>query len=289
MSFPTWPSTMAAQDSIDLHMHTTYSDGHWAPSELFGYLAAHQFTLVAVTDHDRVDRLDEMFELGREHDVSVLTGVEVTTDWDGRMTHLLCYGFDPARGALATLTQRTFDEQLANTHAVYAELLRRGHSFPRQAEILAATQGELDRPVDNAKLLRDHGYVTDIQSGITAIRDAGFRSITAPLVDAVAASHADGGIAIIAHPGRGDSGITHYTVPLLEELATTGIPLDGIEVYYPLYTPEQVNAYATLANTQNWLLSAGSDSHGPRQRYPIAYRAYQIAALLARCGITLAY
>jgi predicted metal-dependent phosphoesterase TrpH len=281
--------TLNAQDAIDLHMHTTYSDGHWAPKELFDHLAGHHFRLVAVTDHDRVDRIGEMQALGAERAISVLAGVEVTTDWEGRMAHLLCYGFDPAGGALATLTRQTFDGQLANTHAVYDELLRRGYAFPRQAEILQANGGTLTRPVDNAVLLREHGYVPDMRAGITLMTDAGYRSIAAPLAAAIAAAHADGGVALIAHPGRRETGFTLYTPAVLDEVRAAGLPLDGIEVYYPLYTPEQTREYEAYVKQHGWLASAGSDSHGPRQRFPIVYAAYIVAPLLARCGVSLVF
>ncbi len=280
-------ATIYANDAIDLHMHTTYSDGRWAPAELFDHLAAKHFRLVAVTDHDRVDRIGEMQALGAERGIAVLAGVEVTTDWDGRMMHLLCYGFDPAAGALGALTGKITEDQRANTQAVYDELVRRGYTFPRQAEVLKANGGVPVRPIDNATLLREHGHVLNIQAGIALITDAGFRSISAPLAQAIDAVHADGGVAIVAHPGRRESGFTFYTPALLDEVRAVGLPLDGIEVYYPTYTPDQIRAYEAYVAEHHWLASSGSDSHGPHQRYPIAYPAHQSAALLERCGVTL--
>ena len=284
---PAAKTTLSAHDAVDLHMHTTYSDGQWSPVALFDQLASQQFRLVAVTDHDRVDRIGEMQELGAARNIAVLAGVEVTTDWNGLMAHLLCYGFNPAGGALAALTHQTFTGQLANTEAVHAELLRRGYTFPRQAATLAANGGVLVRPRDNAVLLLDHGYVADIQAGKALMTEAGYRSIGVPLADAIAAAHADGGVAIIAHPGRREAGFTFYTPTLLDDVRAAGLPLDGIEVYYPTYTPEQVQEYEAYVKQHRWLAGAGSDSHGPRQRYPIVYQADQIAALLERCGMTL--
>jgi predicted metal-dependent phosphoesterase TrpH len=275
------------EDSIDLHLHTIYSDGHWEPIELFDYLASKQFRLVAITDHDRVDRLNEMQQLGRERSISVLSGVEVTTNWHGRITHLLCYGFDPDKGALAELTKKIVTDQLANTQQVYYNLLEHDYKFPDQQEILANTQGKPNRPIDNAMLLYKHGYVPDIHAGIDRITQAGFYSISTPLVDAIAASHADGGLAIIAHPGRGDSDLTLYTPEVLDELGADGLAIDGIEVHYPTHTVEQQSKFATYATHHNWLVSSGSDSHGPRQRYPISYPSRLAAALLERCGITI--
>jgi len=286
LSLPTG-FTLAATDAIDLHMHTTYSDGHWAPAELFDYLAAHAMRLVAVTDHDRVDRIDEMQALGLERNIAVLAGVEVTTDWNGQMADLLCYGFDSSKGSLQAVTQQIVADQIANTRMVYTALVQQGYTFPRQNEVLASTNGELKRPVDNITLLREHGYVADYQSGLHMIKQLGFKSANTPLRTAVDAAHADGGVAVIAHPGRKERGFTLYTPSLLDEVRADNIPLDGIEVYYPLYTNEQTREYADYIVAHDWIGSCGSDSHGPCQRFPIPYQAQQANRLLARCGIAL--
>ncbi|HEX6778844.1 MAG TPA: PHP domain-containing protein, partial [Ktedonobacterales bacterium] len=97
------PITLASNAPIDLHMHTIHSDGHWQPKELFRYLAEHHFSLVAVTDHDRIDRIEEMQVLGQQVGIPVLPGVEVTTQWEGQMGHVLCYGIDPANAVFRQL------------------------------------------------------------------------------------------------------------------------------------------------------------------------------------------
>lgn len=279
--------TVHAQDRIDLHLHTTYSDGHWAPGELFDHLAAEQFRVVAVTDHDRTDRLTEMRDLGAARGITVIPGVEVTTDWNGRMAHLLCYGFAVTQGHLARLTEGIRAEQTANARMVHAALLRHGMSFPRQTEVLAAHAGVIEHPSDNIALIRAHGYAGSIQEGVAIVTALGHRSASVPLDSAINAAHADGGVALIAHPGRQEQGFTFYTPRLLDDVRAVGLDLDGIEAYYPTYTPEQVREYAAYVAEHGWLASCGSDSHGPHQRYPIAYAATQAAPLLARCGITV--
>jgi predicted metal-dependent phosphoesterase TrpH len=285
---PRHPSDqIAAQDRIDLHLHTTYSDGHWAPVDLFDYLAEADFRVVAITDHDRVDRLDEMRALGAARGITVLPGVEVTTDWNGQFAHLLCYGFAPARGALREVTARIHAEQTENARLVHAALIRRGMAFPRQGALLAASGGAITHPTQNILLLREHGYVESYQAGVRLVTEMGHRSACAALPEAVAAAHRDGGVAILAHPGRADAGCAQFTPALLDAVRAEGIPLDGIEVYYPTYTPDQVRAFEAYALAQDWLRSCGSDSHGPQQRYPIPYPAAHARDLLARCGLTV--
>lgn len=278
-------TTVQARDRIDLHLHTTYSDGHWAPGDLFDHLAAEHFRVVAVTDHDRTDRLTEMRDLGAARGITVIPGVEVTTDWQGRMAHVLCYGFASEAGHLARLTQGIRAEQTANARMVHAALIRHGMSFPRQAEVLVAHGGAIEHPGDNITLLREHGYAASYQEGVATVTALGHRSASAPLDAAIAAAHADGGVALIAHPGRQEQGFTLFTPELLDDERAVGLDLDGIEVYYPLHTPEQVRGYAAYVAEHDWLASCGSDSHGPQQRYPIPYAAAQAKRLLARCGV----
>lgn len=279
---------LQTNDRIDLHVHTIYSDGHWTPEGLCDYLASEHYALVSVTDHDRVDHVGEMQQLGIERGIAVLSGVEVTTDWHGQIAHLLCYGFTTDCGALSEIVTRTVRLQKENIEKVHQTLLQRGFAFPRRREIFSRTHGELERPIDNATLLVEHGYVADIQTGIAVIADAGFTSITASLADAVAAAHEDGGVALIAHPGRQDTSFGHFDVAALATMVSEGIALDGIEVYYPSHTVEQVQAYEALVHERHMLASSGSDSHGPRQRFPVAYRAELSWDLLIRCGLSVA-
>ena len=280
------PITLASDAVIDLHMHTTYSDGHWQPEELFRHLAEHRFLLVAVTDHDRIDRIEEMQALGRQVGIPVLSGVEVTTQWEGQMGHVLCYGIDPANTVFGGLLQKTVTRQLENTRAVYEELRQRGYEFPRQAEVLAEQGGDLVRPVDNARLLQAHSYTHSISEAMKIVTDAGFRSIMADMAEAVDAAHEAGGVALIAHPGRREQGFTLYTPALLDAVSAQ-VPLDGIEVVHPSHSSEQIAEYRAYVERRGWLKSTGSDSHGPRHRYPIQHQAALSVELLKRCGIVI--
>lgn len=279
--------TLAPDAPIDLHMHTNYSDGRWPAQQLIDYLVAEGFALVSVTDHDRVDTVASIQELAARQNLPVLAGVEMSTEWQGKMGHVLCYGFDPEQNYLREITQGVVDRQLENTHQVYDELLRKGYQFPRQEEVLADNGGELRRPVDNGRLLREHGYASDWQTALRMIREAGFRSIMADMAMTVAAAHRSGAVCLIAHPGRREGGFTFYDIPLLDEVRAE-IPLDGIEVYHPYHSPEIVQAYLEYVRTHNLLLSTGSDSHSIPGRMPIKYRAEISRDLLERVGIIVA-
>lgn len=286
MEPPTTHLTLSPDSSIDLHMHTTYSDGHWPAEQLIEYLATEGFDLVAITDHDRVDMVASIQALGAQHNLPVLAAVEMSTQWHGQMGDVLCYGFDPLANELQPLTEGVVSRQLANTRAVYDTLCSRGYAFPRQDEILAKNGGQLRLPGDNIALLRAHGYASDYYSALRLITEAGYVSIKAEMAEAVAAAHLSGAVCLIAHPGRREPGFTFYSLDLLDQVRAE-IPLDGIEVYHPTHTPASSEEYLAYARQHRLLQSTGSDSHSIPSRMPIKYRAEISRDLLERVGIII--
>ena len=282
-------SRLPSDAAVDLHLHTLYSDGKWRPLELFDTLAQGGFRLVSVVDHDQVAHLPEVAALGGERGIGVIAGIEVTTEWRGLPAHMLCYaplstGF--TGDALRELVDDTVQRMLANTRMIYDAMLARGYMFPMQAELLADQGGEVIRAGDVANLLVAHGYASGPHKALQMVTEAGYRQIRAPMEEAVAAAHESGALCLIAHPGRGDGEIERYEPERIEALLRE-VPLDGVEVYYPTHTPQQVAEYEALARRLGLLVSAGSDSHGPRQRMPIAYPAERVAPLLERLGVAV--
>jgi 3',5'-nucleoside bisphosphate phosphatase len=264
---------------IDLQMHTTYSDGRWSAEQLFEYLADVGFGLVAVTDHDRVDTIESIQHLSTQKQVPVLAAVEISAQFHGKMADVLCFGFDPHNQALRTIADDVRQRQKDNAEQVYAELQRRGYRFAHPQDLRVAG--------DCGALLIKEGAVPDWPSALALIRDAGYREMKADMHQTVEMAHRSGGVALIAHPGRGlrePQEFTHYTPELLDQVRAE-ISLDGIEVYYPTHDSEQVETYLAYATQHDLLISAGSDSHGPPGRMPITYRAELCRRLLERVGI----
>jgi predicted metal-dependent phosphoesterase TrpH len=271
-------------DAVDFQLHTICSDGHWQPVELFDYLAAQRFRAVAITDHDTLEHSDELVALGAKREIIVLRAVEVSTTWRDGRTDLLCFAGELTGEELSALVRNTQHRQFENTLAVHEELVRRGYAFPQMAEDLARHSGKLRLPSDNMRLLIRHGYAATSAVALDMIRNAGYVSITVPLAEAVRAAHTSGAVALIAHPGRNSDGIQLHSPAALAAILSE-IPIDGAEVLYPLHTPQQVEEFSAFIAERGLLRSAGSDSHGPRQRLPIPYPASTCAALLARCGV----
>jgi len=276
---------LAADAAIDLQLHTTHSDGTWAPAQLIDYLLNEQFALAAITDHDRPDSVVSVLQLGAERGLHLLTAVEMSTSWRGEATDVLCYGFaadQPGWNDLLSLAQSVVLRQNEITREVYEKLLRAGYEFPQEGEVLKAKAGEPLGSNDLGLLLLHHGYSTGPGSIGRIMTDAGFYFAQNDIAVVVDAAHRSGALCLIAHPGRGGE-FTRFDGGLLDELRGE-VPIDGIEAYYPKHTPEQVAMYLDYARRHDLLVSSGSDSHGP-EKAPIKYRAELSRQLLERLGI----
>ena len=105
MNLATSGLRLAADEAIDLQLHTNYSDGDWTAEQLLDYLITERFSLAAITDHDRVDITSGLQKLAAAKAFPLLVAVEMSAMWKGELTDLLCYGFDPEDNCLDALAQ----------------------------------------------------------------------------------------------------------------------------------------------------------------------------------------
>jgi predicted metal-dependent phosphoesterase TrpH len=299
MNLSTTGLSLTADSTIDLHLHTTYSDGEWTPEQLLEHLKREEFSLAAITDHDRADTAVALQQLALDKQMPLLVGVEMTTVWKDEMsgkdelsgldnmTDLLCYGFDPAANSLNDLAQDLLRRQRENTREVFENLLRKGYTFPEEPEALASLleQPSPQQPHALAALLKRHGYGTGEPSVGKIVLEAGCAFAVNDLAAAVEAAHQSGAVCLLAHPGAKD-GFTTYDVQMLDKLRRD-IPIDGVEVHHPKHSPEQTAMYLEYAQQHKLLTSSGSDSHRP-EKPPIKYRAELSRDLLERMGIQMA-
>jgi predicted metal-dependent phosphoesterase TrpH len=284
MNLSTTGLRLAADSAIDLHLHTTYSDGHWTLEPLVDYLRREQFGLAAITDHDRTDTVAAIQQLALDKHLPVLVAVEMTTTWQGKLTDLLCYGFDPNQNALDDLAQDLSRRQQENSRQVYENLQRHGYALSPDALPAILAKPSSQQPDALVALLNEHGYGLGEPSAGEIVMAAGCTFATNEPARIVEAAHQSGAVCLLAHPGRGDGFMT-YDVPLLDQFRQEA-PIDGLEVYYPLHTPAQTAMYQEYAQRHHLLTSAGSDSHGP-EKPPIKYRSELSRGLLERVGIQI--
>lgn len=271
--------------TLDLHLHTRVSDGRWTPETLVERVAALGLRVLAVADHDALDAVAPARALAASRGIATIAATELTTRWDGRQWHLLSYGADTAGGPLLELVNRQRRRHVEAAEEALAALGAHGYTLPSLDEMIG---GRLPLPIYVMNAIIRDGFA---DSHLAANRFVSERLgvpfyIDVPLGEAVAATHASGGQAILAHPGRFEP--EPLTAERLARLLDAA-PIDGLEVYYPTHTPEQLALYADLADRHGLIRSCGSDSHGPGwPRDPIPYPAAEVAPLLERLGFRVA-
>ena len=284
MTLSTSNLVLTPDAAVDLHLHTTYSDGRWTPESLLDYLLCEQFALAAITDHDRVDTVAAIQQLALDKHLPVLVGVEMTTTWKGEMTDLLCFGFDPDHNALSDLAQDVLHRQQENTRQVYESILRQGYTLPAEALSGLLAKPSSQQPHAFVALLQEHGHGLGEPSAGRILWEAGIAFAMNEPAAVVEAAHQSGAVCLLAHPGHKDGFVT-YDVQLLDQFRQEA-PIDGLEVYHPSHTPTQTAMYREYARRHHLLTSAGSDSHGPHKP-PIKYWAELSRGLLERVGIQI--
>ncbi len=202
--------------------------------------------------------------------------------WKGKLTDLLCYGFDPDDNHLDALAQDMTHRQHENSRQVFQHLLHKGYALdPQDLDWMLTKPAAQQLP----ELLALATKIMPDEKGIgRALLDGGFAYMTHDPATIVKTGHQSGAVCILAHPGRSD-GFVCYDLALLDELRGEA-HIDGIETYYPKQTPEQTALYREYAQHHHLLISAGSDSHHP-DKPPIKYRAEWCRTLLERLGIQI--
>jgi predicted metal-dependent phosphoesterase TrpH len=276
---------LPANASIDLHLHTTFSDGRWTLDTLFDHLLAEGFTLAAVTDHDRVDTLATVQQQARMKCLPVLVAVEMTTTWHGEMTDLLCYGFDLNHPALGDLSRDLLRRQQENTRQVFSNLRKQNIVLPDDTLPTLLDTPLCRQPHALAALLQDSGYGIGDPSVGKLLMAAGLSFETSDPALVAEAAHLAGGVCLIAHPGRDDDGYRPFDAELLDQFRQE-VSIDGLEVFYPKHTPARVEMFREYAHRNHLLISAGSDSHR-QDNPPVKYRAESCCALLERVGVRI--
>jgi predicted metal-dependent phosphoesterase TrpH len=245
---------------IDLHLHTTASDGRLSPAELVARASAAGLTTISVTDHDTVAAIAEVTEAAKGVNIRVVPGIEITAVDDGRDVHMLGYFFDPLSTTLAAVLEQQRALRVARVREIGARLATLGMPIDVESVLLAAAArpgSSVGRP-QVARQLVQAGYVTSVQEAFDQWLATGrpaFMPRTGPspaaIVDTI---HQAGGVASIAHPAvtRRDELIA----PLVEH------GLDAIEVYHSDHSPEAEQIYKAMAKRLGALVSGGSDFHG---------------------------
>lgn len=248
-------------NSIDLHTHSTASDGIYAPAELLRKAREAGLRVLALTDHDTTGGLDEAARAAAELDIDFIPGIEINTDVSGGEVHMLGYFLEYQRPDFQAVLKVLRDArerrgqrmvELLNEHGIHV-------SWERVREI---AQGAVGRP-HVAQALLEAGYVQTIGEAFDKYIGTG-RFAYVPRYkltpeDAVRLIASANGLPVMAHP---------VELPGLDELRNW-LPglcqagMVGLETYYGQYTPEDERALLALAGEYHLIPTGGSDFHGP--------------------------
>ncbi|MCM2389064.1 PHP domain-containing protein [Streptomyces albipurpureus] len=258
---------------IDLHTHSTASDGTDTPAELMRNAAAAGLDVIALTDHDttrgHAEAIAALQDLPR--DLTLVTGAEISCALDGVSLHLLAYLFDPQEPALLRERELVRDDRVPRAQAMVARLQELGAPITWEQVARIAGDGSVGRP-HIATALVELGVVATVSGAFTQewIADGGRAHITKHELDpftAVRLVKAAGGVSVFAHPAAVKRG---RTVPeqAITELAAAG--LDGIEVDHMDHDGPTRERLRGLAAELGLLTTGSSDYHGSRKTVALA-------------------
>jgi 3',5'-nucleoside bisphosphate phosphatase len=246
---------------IDLHTHSTASDGSLSPSELVATAAKKGLVAVALTDHDTLAGLPEAREAGAALGVEVISGVELSVADGDQGIHILGLFLPDRPGPLADALTYLRNRRHNRNHLILDKLRQLGIKIDYDA-VTALAQGAVGRP-HIAQAMLSTGAVTSFKEAFTRYLGSHGRAYVPkdklPVEQAFALLRAEGALTILAHPY-----ILGLTGPILAETLARyqRAGLDGIEALYTEHSQAQTLEYLALARRFGLAVSGGSDFHG---------------------------
>lgn len=252
---------------IDLHLHTTASDGLLEPAVLVDLAWRAGIRTMSVTDHDTVAALPEIEIAATASGISFVSGIEITAVHEGRDIHVLGYFFDRLDAALTAFLEKQRVDRIRRVNVMADKLADMGKPIDREAVLASRSSGKsLGRPLV-AKALVRAGHVLDTRQAFDQLIGEGKpafipRSGAVP-AEVIAIINSAGGLASLAHPGllRRDD--------LIPAMVDAG--LTAVEAFHSEHDPTMTEHYLALADRHGILVSGGSDYHGDKERRRAAF------------------
>jgi predicted metal-dependent phosphoesterase TrpH len=244
---------------VDLHLHTTASDGACAPATLVQRAWMSGLRTIAVTDHDTTAGLPEASRAASSYGVRIVAGIEITSVVGGRDIHLLAYFFDPEHASLQAFLRGQRADRVARAREIGRRLAELGKVVDLEPllERAASVPGfSIGRPAI-AQALVEAGHAADRNGAFEALigdgRPACVPRTGASPSEVAALVHRAGGVVSLAHP-----------VLLRDQSEVAGIAaaLDAIEAHHSEHDPSDTRRYREIASGLGIGVSGGSDFHG---------------------------
>lgn len=248
--------------SIDLHIHSSYSDGSLSPDELVRLAHKKGLKAISLTDHDSVEGVEEAVHLGKGLGLEVVSGLELSVGYGQITVHLLGYGVDIWNNELFDALALVQKVRTVRNHGIVKKLNDLGIAITLEEVEALRVQGLTGRP-HFAKLMVKKGVVRTIDEAFSRYLAFGavayVKREVLTIEEAIRKIHRAGGLAVLAHPSqvvkRG------YNIEkVTRELVA--LELDGLEVYYPSHTRSFRKQLLSLVDKYNLIATGGSDYHG---------------------------
>jgi hypothetical protein len=253
---------MKTEKIIDLHTHTTFSDGTKTPTELVKYAAVKGLSAVAVTDHDCMDGLEEAEACGKQVGVEVVPGIEISAEYENDEVHIVGLFVDRNNEELKKILKDTREKRIHRNKLVVEKINALGIPLTYE-EVEKAADGGIITRAHFARALLKNGYVTSIKEAFDRYigdnKPAYIRRELPSWNEAVRFIKNAGGAAVLAHPLLYKVGQKRLE-KIISDLSLAG--LYGIEAYYPTHSPSDVKYIKMIAQKYRLKLSGGSDYHG---------------------------
>lgn len=251
-------------DIVDLHVHSTFSDGFFTPEELVMRAHSEGVKVLALCDHDNVAGIEPARAAAGQIGMEVLSGVELSSRWKGfHDLHILGYGFDPHHDELCRELD-DFQRFRGRRNALIVERVNRRLAIEHKAPIDFARVRELaggtvGRP-HIAQALLEKGHVADTSEAFQRyLVPCNVEKRFFPAVQAIPLVHRAGGVAVLAHPPLVTND-RRALERLFDDLKALG--LDGVEAYSNGACPEDVDYLIAAARRRELIVTGGSDFHG---------------------------
>ncbi|MCK4849857.1 MAG: PHP domain-containing protein [Phycisphaerae bacterium] len=248
---------------IDLHTHTTASDGSYSPTGLVELAEQVALEGLAITDHDTLAGLAEAQQAAEGANLELVNGVELACKVPVGTLHILGYFIELDDRALGDLLGRMVESRRKRNPQIIAKLNELGYEIT-MAEVRAQASGPIVSRLHIALLMLDKGYVGNVHEAFGRfLGDEGSAYVqrTEPKPgEAIELIHQAGGLAVVAHPVHLRAGDEQELSKKLKELADLG--LDGLEVWYPEHTAELTEQLWRICQRLDLAAVGGSDFHG---------------------------
>ncbi|CAG36965.1 PHP domain-containing protein [Desulfotalea psychrophila] len=248
--------------SIDLHVHSSFSDGSMTPTELVELAKRKGLHALSITDHDNILSVSEALCAGKQYGLTVFSGVELSLVYNGMDIHLLSYLFDQNNFELQTFLAEIQESRATRNGLIIKSLLSLGVKITAEEERCFLENRQLGRP-HIAKLLVRKAVVKNMKEAfalyLTPGKPAYVPRKTVPIQRAIDVLHRAGGVTVLAHPfnmNRGDRDLFE----VIGELGELGV--DGVEAYYPTHSRKRRDQLLGCARENNLICTGGSDYHG---------------------------